>query len=494
MATKRTAKPSLDKRKAMAAESNARADAWQNLATGMGDPNLDKLLQGNFLPVAELQYGELESLYYGDDMAERIVDALPDEAFRRGFTLEGPLAEEAGQAFAELNGEGAVRDAYGWGRLWGGYSLVPGIDDGQTADQPLKLDNVRGVKWMNGVDRRYTIPNSYYSNPLLPKFGQPETYSISPPFGETKGSVIVHESRLINFYGTKIDAVTTRRLAGWSYSVLQRPYDVLRIFATAFQSAGQLMTDAGQGVFEISQLMMQLSGSQKNEVLQRLTMLDMQRSSGRMLITDKDNENFHREPVAINGVADLLEHFEMRLAAAARMPVTMLMGRSPAGENATGESDTKLWSNSVKAAQAKDIEPKLVRLLDILTAGRWSADKTNKVVWAAMEEPNDKEDAEVALLKAQAWKIYSVDIGAISGEGVAMVEFLDKPIGDVLDEETLQAVIDDDNELAKNPPPPPTVVVAPPAANPLPPGAPNGPTRVAQQAPGAAQAPAPPDR
>lgn len=469
-----------------------RVDNWQNITIGMGDPARDKLQQGSFAPVQNLTYGEIESLYYGDDMCERIVDALPDEAFRRGFVLEGPDAEEVTEAFETLGIVPKLRAAYGWARLWGGASIVPGIDDGQTQDKPLDLARVRGVKFANIVDRRYINPISYYEQALDPHFGKPEVYQITPAFGSpglvAQNNVTIHESRIIKFLGTRIDDITTRRLAGWSYSVLQRPYDVIRLFASAFQAAGQLMVDAGQAVFSIKGLVTQMSGPQSSAIQARFAALDQQRWSGRMILADKDNEEFHREPVQISGADKMLEHFEMRLAAAARMPVTYLMGRSPAGMDATGDSDTRQWYASVKAAQTNDLEPAIKRLADIITAGRWSADKENVVVWAAMEEPNDKEEAEVEYLTAQKWQIYTT-IGALSGEQVALVEFCSKPMAEVVDDEALETVVEAEYELAKNPPDPATL---PPGQPPAPGGAPpNGTNFGPKPPPGAAQAPPP---
>lgn len=444
------------------------ADGWLNQTTGMGDMGRDKLTAGYYQPLTTLDYGQIESLYYGDDMCERIVDALPDEAFRRGFELEGPLAEKMQGLLDELDAETKIRDGFAWGRLWGGAALVLGIDDGQTQDKPLDVTRVRGVKFMNVVDRRYVNPLRYYEAALAPKLGEPETYTVTPAFGRQATGIEIHETRLIRFYGTKIDPITTRRLGGWAYSVLQRPYDVLRLFASAFQAAGQLANDAGQAVFSVSNLVNQLTSPQKGAILQRFASLDQQRWAGRMLLLDKDKESFARAPVQVAGVSDLLEHFEMRLAAAARMPVTMLMGKSPAGMNATGESDARQWHSSVKAAQSKTLGPVFKYLLDILSAGAWSEDPSNKLTWLAMEDPNDKEEAEVNLLEAQTFKLY-FDMGSLSGEQVTLVKFCGKSPDEVVDEEACEAIIESDYELAKNPPPAPAAgVIMGPKGNPLP--------------------------
>lgn len=445
--------------------SAIRDDGWQNLTTGMGDPSRDKMTQASYAPLVPLDYGTLESLYYGEDMCERIVDALPEECFRRGWKIEGPHAELGGKEFKRLGLVSKLRAVHGWSRLWGGAALIFGVDDGQTQDKPLDVTRVRDVKFINLVDRRYLLPLSYYEAPLSPNFGQPATYTVTPAFGTgaTSGGmsgVTIHETRLIRFQGTVIDDITTRRLGGWSYSALQRPFDVLKLFASAFQAAGQLMNDAGQAVFSVTGLIQQLTGPNAAAIRQRFATLDQQRWAGRMLLTDKDKEEFRREPVQVAGVADMLEHIEMRLAAAARMPVTKLMGRSPAGMDATGDNDTREWYASVKAEQSNKLEPAIVRALDIVTAGKWTTDEKNSIEWVAMEEPNDKETAEVEKLEAETFKIY-FDMGSLSGEQVALVKFANKPMSEVIDEEALEAIVDSDYEAAKNPPPPPTVVALP---------------------------------
>jgi phage-related protein (TIGR01555 family) len=468
-------------------------DAWQNLLTGMGDPSRDKIMSGQFLPIQSLDYGEIESLYYGDDVAHRIVDALPDECFRRSFTLEGPDSEAMTGQLKNLDAEVRLHDALGWGRLWGGTALVLGIDDGAIDQtQPLNIEAVKGVKFINVVDRRYINPIDYYEEALSPQFGQPKSYQVTPAFGGNSKGVIIHESRLIRFWGTKVDQITTRRLAGWSYSILQRPYEVIRTFAGVFGAAAQLMHDAGQGVFKVSRLIQQLAGPKRNAILQRFTQLDMQRSSGRILLVDKEGEDFDRKPTPLAGVPDMIDRFILRLASAAEMPVTLLMGQSPAGMDATGESDMRQWYDRVKAVQVKQIEPALVKLLQILTAGKWSQNKDNKVIWAGLEEPNDKEDAETEYIEAQTWKLYS-DMGAVSGEQIALIKFCDKPIEEVLDEDALAKVVEADAELMKDPPPPPPPMLPGAPMPPPPQGAPpNGPNRGPQPPPSGSQKAPPP--
>ncbi len=58
-------------------------------------------------------------------------------------------------------------------------------------------------------------------------------------------------------------------------------------------------------------------------------------------------DSFTRVQTPLTNLSDILDRFATRLAAAADMPVTLLMGMSPAGLNATGESDRAFFYDRV---------------------------------------------------------------------------------------------------------------------------------------------------
>jgi hypothetical protein len=186
------------------------------------------------------------------------------------------------------------------------------------------------------------------------------------------------------------------------------------------------------------------------------------------IVLDKDGEDFHREPVQVTGMDALLDRFQQRLAAAAEMPVTLLMGRSPAGLNATGESDLAQWNMSVQASQRKVARPAIARMLEILTAGKFDGE----ICFAPLEDVDEKKAADTEKVKADTWKVY-VDMGALHAEQVAMAEFADEPIE--IDIAAMKKAIAAEQEMALNPPPPMPPVMPPapaPAAPPAPSPAP----------------------
>ena len=69
-------------------------DAWSNILTGLGIINRDKRVSGapNHYPLTEL---EVEELYSGDDIAEKVVSRIPLDGTREWIELTGYEKEKA---------------------------------------------------------------------------------------------------------------------------------------------------------------------------------------------------------------------------------------------------------------------------------------------------------------------------------------------------------------------------------------------------------------
>lgn len=454
------------------AELRARADGWTNILTGMGTFQ-DKTMATRFGWFEPLAWVEIEALYYGDAIAARIINDMPEDMYRRGFCLEG---EDGSDDLKSLMDDFGVEDKFEraeeWARAYGGAAIVIGADDGLDPMYPLNVAGVRSVKFLNVVDRRYIYPVTYYQDPMSPKFGEPEVYQVVSALGGIVG--FVHETRMLRFVGAEVDPITARRLGGWGYSVLQRAYTAMQKFAAAYDAASQLMIDAGQAVFKIQGLINQITNGEEQTMLARMQSVDSQRSSGRAVVLDSESEEFERQPVQLASIPEMLDRMASLLASAAGEPLTKLMGRSPAGMNATGDSDLELWYDSVQSKQRKRATPKIRYLAQIMTAGKWKG----TVVFPPLKDPDELRQAQIDFQRAQTWKIYSVDIKAIQPEQVALAEFGDTPIE--IDVEAYKKIVDIETkaalEEAKNPPPPPPAFPPPGQPGGQKPGDPNGST------------------
>jgi uncharacterized protein len=393
----------------------ARYDGLENAFLGYGTSR-DKLTHGAFVHGRALTDHELDALYYGDDIAAKIVNARPEEMLRRGYRLTSKndtAAQTLQEAGEKLALDEKVLRSMQWGGLRGGALLVPGTLDGsQNMAAPLNEGAIKETRFLNVIDRRHVSVFTYQENPNLPGLGEPELYMI--------GNVKVHASRVIRFDGVEeTDPFTRRNLGGWTYSVLQRPYEVIRDFATGFKSAGQLVADCSQGVWKIQDLLSNIA-TDRNAVITRMAFADMTRSAGRAIMLDAELEDFQRVATPLTGLDSVLELFMMRLAAAADMPVTLLMGRSPAGMNATGDADFRAWYGKIATEQENRLKPKLLRAYRMI--GGPSTPGDLDVEFRPLWEPTEKEKAETDKVRADTFAIY-IDKGVVLPEQVAIAAF-----------------------------------------------------------------------
>lgn len=357
-------------------EFSARLDGWTNNLTGFGTAR-DKTTYGRFCGRQPLDLETISDLYHHNDMAARMVDVVPQEMFREGFkvTVDDPkLTEALNDKLEELDARVAFMDARTWGRCYGGSAIIIGADDSRSADRELDPSRAKDIGWLHVVDRRYLQVNSHYRTEGHPKFGKPETYMVTAGSGFTASTKIVHESRLILFGGEKTGEQEKQMNGGWDYSVLQRPHDILRQFDSGWTAVENLLVDGHQTIYKMSGLADAIAAGQKDYLQQRAQLADMARSVVKAMVIDAGNpgaqeasEEFLRHSVSFSDIPATLDKFMLRLAASVRMPVTLLMGQSPAGMNATGESDFRWFYDRIRSDQNNDAAPKIKRLCNIWT-------------------------------------------------------------------------------------------------------------------------------
>lgn len=381
-----------------------RADQWWNSYTGLGTSR-DKVMQSFYNWSGPIPDPELMALYYGNDIAAKIVEKLPKAAFRAGYEIQGIDDEdkvEELQMWAEENHvETAMMESLHLARAFGGAVEWVGVADGQMPWEETDLDEADGFNFLIPMDRRYVHVNRYYTDPNDPKYGQPMLYMIGDP--TTAMVALIHETRLLRYDGVKVDRRLRQILRGWGLSVLQRPYDVLQEFGQSFQAVSNMMVDANQAVFKFKGLIDQLA-SNPDAVQARVALTDLMRSAARAIMIDSEGEDFERKATAFGGIDGILEVLMKRCASAADMPVSLLFGDEPSGMNATGESTTKQWYDSVREYQRQLTKP----LETVLKIGQRALGIKGDlhVHWNNPDQPSLAEDAAIRLQVAQSDQIY----------------------------------------------------------------------------------------
>ena len=391
-----------------------RTDSWVNVITGLGTLTRDKRMANEFEATPRLSDEQLENLYHGDDMAARACDALPEEMLRQGFEIKieagGDDADEQGKpgdadpsepkpsgldvdeavgmgsdvtlAMLHLDAVKHFMDAMVWANCFGGSAILVGANDGAGPDQtaePLRENTIQSVDFLNVINKRHMTPMSWYTDPMAPKFGRPSTYLITPEVvagssndqrkaaaQNQQGVIEVHETRLILFDGTRVTNRRRQAGDGFADSVLQRMHDVLRDFNQSWSGVAHVMADFSQGKFKIKDLISMIAAGEIETIQKRFQIMDMGRSVARAIALDAELEDFERTTADVSGVPAVLDKQMIRLSAAARMPVTILMGQSPAGMDATGVSDRQIWFDVVSARREFVAKPALARLAELI--------------------------------------------------------------------------------------------------------------------------------
>ena len=406
-----------------------RVDGWVNLVTGVGTRERSKQL--TFVADAPLPDAQLEAIYVGDPYAAIIAGVVPEEALRQGYRLKTGDPDEEGAiaaALAEATVDQHLAGSWTWSRVFGGGAVFVGADDGRDPSEPLDEANIRSIRFLTVLDRTEMQPDRYYTDPLRRKFGEAETYRVQQSSnGGTSRHAVVHETRLVRFTG----GLATRRrqqiLKGWGESELNRVVDVLAKFNGSFESSGSLLMQASEGVFKMNGLMAMMAADKKDLLKNRLEMMDLARGVSRAVLIGEGEEYTRTEVGAFTGVASIIDKNLLLLSGAARIPVTILMGQSPAGLSATGDSDIRWFYDRVKTAQTNTLLPRHMRLVRLLclakdgpTGGKLPARLA--IEYAPLWQLTPLEQADLRQKQATADGIY-IDKQVVTAAEVAASRF-----------------------------------------------------------------------
>ena len=377
----------------------------------MGIENRDKRTHVNFV-VERIDDRTAADLWAGDDLAARMIETWPNEETRAGWQLTADEDPDARKWIAtrwkEIGLREALWTARAYERAYGGAAILLGTKDFNDPSSPLG-DNLAGFEWLTVFEPEECKPETYYTDIKSPKFGTPLHYRINPSFNGTAGkgqpgtpesNILVHESRIIPFEGIR---VSRRRVAGnsWGESILTRAYSVLRDYNAAWGSTGVLLQDFAQATFAMKGLAELLANDPDATIEERLKAVVLARSTIGAVLIDSE-EKFGREATPVAGLAELLRALAERLAAAAEIPLTFLLGISPGGLNATGESDHKIFDNRIRASQEKNLLPAIERVTELLFAadGREPPEDWG-IEFNSLTQQSEKAEAETRKLDAE---------------------------------------------------------------------------------------------
>lgn len=396
------------------AELLDRMDGWQNSASGLGIEGVDKAASTVYGPITLLHRESLSRLYTGDGISANIINAPIFDATREGVTwsfgqseMDAEAQAETQTAFQEfherLGTVTALQRAGAWARLYGSSLILMGIDDNQPTSMPVDWSNIRSLRWIQpvaaGLGGRV---EQLFDGPRL------TSYRVHPTGqGIGGGAKVYHRSRVIRLDGIFLPPEISLYLQGWGLPELQRIYDALSQAGVADQSATSYLQDRTYPIWKVSGLDGKKAAKGPANLMARFALLTLAKSAYHAIVLDKDKEDFTVGEVSANGLADLLRVYPSRVAGNANIPVTRIYGVSPAGLNATGESDHRQYNERVKGReQVGLLGPALKRITEVGVASFRGPTNGRPVVWSyewnPLSTPTQMEQAQTKKINAEA--------------------------------------------------------------------------------------------
>ncbi len=416
----RSAKAAASEAKADGVADLPRLDGFSNTLTGVGTAAYDHRQATTFAAGAKLTSAQCADLYRFGGLARRLIDLPINDACRNWFRVKGDDDNVALSRLEELGAQPKISQAGKLARAFGGALVLMGINDGQALDKPVRVEAVKSVDCLLVYDPREATPTGALDEDFTStNFGEPLLYQVRP-IG-TGPMQIIHHSRLLRFDGAQLPR--DERLANnwWHDSVYNACWEKLRQVGSVFDSAEFVVEDFVQHIITLEGVLQAAASRDgQGKLKTRLQMLEQSRSTlGTMLLDAK--EKYEKATTQAAGLGDLLDRFMMALSAVVGIPVALLFGRSPAGLNATGESDTRHYYDSCAAMQRNEIGPQLERLVRlILIADGWSEEEDWSIAWAPIYTPTAQETGEIYKLTAEGDAAY---IGAQVADPAKVEEY-----------------------------------------------------------------------
>ena len=354
-------------------------------------------------------YALLNSLYRDNWVVQNVVGIIPDDMTKKWFALAGAVGPEHLKELDRVQRVTALRERVNeglrWGRLYGGAAgliMIRGKEG--MLGQPLELESIYPgtFQGLYILDRwQGVVPGME----LVFEGGEPVPayYSITDARGNTVAKV--HHSRLVRFTGRDLPFLERVAELYWGESEVEALYnDVVKHDNVAANMAA-LTFRANVDTMEVQnldQLFSVTSGEQQRRFWNVMQAQSVMKSNFGMQLVNRGDQ-IKNTQYTFTGLQEVYDSMCLDLSGASRIPVTKLFGRSPAGMNATGESDLRNYYDYVDTLREAKLRPILEKLLPVLAMSAWGAvpdglDITFPPLWT----PTAAEVAEIALKKAQA--------------------------------------------------------------------------------------------
>ncbi|MBR6705634.1 MAG: DUF1073 domain-containing protein [Clostridia bacterium] len=398
---------------------------------GFGQPNL---MEASEYPITRItqDYAKLQSMYRNDWIASRVIDTIPEDMTKNWYSIVSQIQPDQIKAYETTERRTHLKqrilEGLKWGRLFGGAAGVIAIDGQEDMlDQPLDLRLVMpgSFKGLIVADRWSGIyPDGRLVTDINdPDYGLPEYYTFALSDTGRGSGVRVHHSRVVRFTGRELPYIERMSENYWGMSEIEHIFTELNKRNTSSENIAQLIFQANIRTYkmaDLGQMLMTADARTQRELYATLAMQNFLQSNMGMNVMDKEDD-LQTTQYAFTGVSDVYEMFMLDIAGAAEIPVTKLFGRSPAGMNATGESDLTNYYDKIRQEQEAFLRPVIEKLMPVIALSTWGA-IPDDIDFEFNPVGNTTEQERASLIQQSSAAIVSVFQSGIISQQTALRE------------------------------------------------------------------------
>ena len=295
------------------------------------------------------------------------------------------------------------------------------------------------LKGVRVVDPVNCFPGTYNSiDPLRADYYVPKSWWV---LGQE-----VHASRLIRVYANEPPLLFRP-----SYNFLGIPkaqilWDYVMHFQANRDSVNRMMGKFSQLVFKTAMTDILTGGANDlSGLMARLAIMAQNRSNDGVIAVDKDAEDVVKVETPMSGLTDVPRQSLEFVAAINGTPVVKLLGISPSGFNATGESDLRNYYDHILSQQEAVLRPALQRVLEVLQVSLFK-EVDRKIGFSFCSLSEDDENAKAMTQQTRINNLMALlDRDVISPEEARQILISDPDSGlDGLDPELPEDAEGDD--------------------------------------------------
>lgn len=350
-------------------------DSFQNLALKLGigtDNGLSQSTYGYF-PITRVRV-LLEWIHRGSWLGGVAVDVVGNDMTRAGIDITSTMptdnVKKIKQGMVDKGCWAALNDTIKWGRLYGGAICAPMID-GQDTSTPLRLETIskgqfKGLlvldRWM--VDAKLTdlVFDSAWG--YVPKFYDTITLGTGIP------RMTIHHSRVFRFEGVRLPYQQRLTENLWGLSIYERMYDRMVAFDSGTMGVAQSLYKSYLRYVKIKGFreLAATGGPALTGLIKFFELMRRFQSNEGISVLDMDDDFGVHQNQTFTGMSEGLLQLGQQLSGALQIPMVRLFGQSPAGLNATGESDLRTYYDGINAQQEVTMRSPLGMILRIVAA------------------------------------------------------------------------------------------------------------------------------